>query len=490
VRRPEALRKRNVVFVQPGSDLHLRYMATASHLVNNATFPTWFVRRPEQRYLNTWHGTPWKTLGRDMRGRFMEHKTFVRNILQATHLISPNPHTTRILLQSHEVQGICPAILAETGYPRVDLTLSRDEAALQRLRAALGLREGEEVVLYAPTWRGEHGSLRIDAQALRADLQSMRAPGRRVLFRGHSLVEKLIIEALPDVEVVPREIDSNELLSLVDVLVTDYSSILFDYLPLGRRIVLYVPDLDEYSRERGMYFGIDEVPGIVCESRDALLEAMRAPWGADAFADGMRKFCSMEDGEASARVARFFFDGDDSLVRSRPGEASKALVYAGDFLANGITSSCLNLLRSVPEGSCTIVLAIDPDVIQADPVRMRKFGELPAKVQVVCRHGQMLFTPDEKWLLDQFNTHHALESPEQREVLARAFAREFTRVFGALHFDALVEFEGYIRFWMSMFAFGGGPGVHRAAYLHNDMRKEHELRFPYLKAIFSLYAQY
>src|SRR5699024_3460090 len=113
-RIPESMKQlTNVVFVERLSDLYLRCIATAGYLINNTGVPPWWLRRKEQKYLATWHGTPLKTLGKQQTYKFLEHKRTQRNFLQATHVISPNPHTTGVLLDSYDIRHIMDGKLAE-----------------------------------------------------------------------------------------------------------------------------------------------------------------------------------------------------------------------------------------------------------------------------------------------------------------------------------------------------------------------------------------
>src|SRR5699024_9711718 len=112
-------------------------------------FPPWWLRRKEQKYLATWHGTPLKTLGKQQTYKFLEHKRTQRNFLQATHVISPNPHTTGVLLDSYDIRHIMDGKLAETGYPRIDLTLNARESERAQVRRQLGVTGKRPIVLYA-----------------------------------------------------------------------------------------------------------------------------------------------------------------------------------------------------------------------------------------------------------------------------------------------------------------------------------------------------
>src|SRR5690606_40858067 len=103
--------------------------------------------------------------------------------------------------------------------------------------------------------------------------------------------------------------------------------------------------------------------------------------------------------------------------------------------------------------------------------------------------GGMVLSPEEKWVVDLFNKKYTLPSDRAWSVYLGAYAREHRRIFGYAQFDSSVQFEGFLRFWASLFA-SGAAGVHKAIYLHSDMFAEYVVRFPHLRAIFELYPRY
>src|SRR5699024_1977938 len=112
----------NVIFTIRHSNLYYKYLSSAGFLFNDTAFPQFFVRKPEQKYLNTWHGTPWKTLGYDVKTARMDFTNAARNFLQASHLLVPNQYTFDHQVVPYQVSTIYPGELAVTGYPRIDLT--------------------------------------------------------------------------------------------------------------------------------------------------------------------------------------------------------------------------------------------------------------------------------------------------------------------------------------------------------------------------------
>src|SRR5699024_3309512 len=224
---------------------YYKYLSSAGFLFNDTAFPQFFVRKPEQKYLNTWHGTPWKTLGYDVKTARMDFTNAARNFLQASHLLVPNQYTFDHQVVPYQVSTIYPGELAVTGYPRIDLTFKTMHNA-KPLKEELGITDDQKVVLYAPTWRGSIKFREFDKEQLEQDLEKLSRMNAHVLFRGHHVVEKLLQDIdIPNVTIVPNRIDTNELLGVTDILITDYSSIFFDFLVTDCPILHYVYDYEE-----------------------------------------------------------------------------------------------------------------------------------------------------------------------------------------------------------------------------------------------------
>jgi len=494
---PDSLRQfENVVFVERQSDLYLRYLATSGYLINDVTFPYWFIRRPEQKYLNTWHGTPLKHLGRDVSGEFMVHGNVQRNLLQATHLISPNRHTSEVLIRSNDIAGVLTAKLAETGYPRIDRTLRASESRRDAIRVQLGLCTDKPVVLYAPTWRGEHGDADFDAERLRKDLAALAELPCQLVFRGHHMVEALLVESNLPVAIARQEVDTSDVLAIADILITDYSSIFFDFLPTRRPIIYYCYDLEDYVRSRGLYFDVQDMPGELCRDIKSLVAALACRLGSgepsldDAYDTALKQFCPHEDGHASARATAFLLHGDDTHVVDRMKEDRVSLLlFNGLFPPNGITSSFLNLTRILAkEPGLRLIVVAEPRRIEKEPTWREKLEDLPATVQVLARAGGMVMSPEETWLSAKLGERQGLPDAMWAP-LQYAYGREFRRLFGDAEFMFVVNFEGYSAFWTFLLGCGARK-ARKLAFLHSDMIQEYVTRNPYLKKVFHFYKAY
>ncbi|WP_409240412.1 CDP-glycerol glycerophosphotransferase family protein [Streptomyces sp. PA5.6] len=294
-------------------------MARSRYIVGNTHFPRWLERREGQQIVQTWHGTPLKRIGFDFDNEHFASTQYLQDLDRERHqwtmLLSPNRFSTPIMRSAFRFGGDVDGELLEAGYPRNDVLLAPDRAErADKVRRALGLPDGKKVVLYAPTWREDkqrhRGGFLLD---LRVDLAKARAElgdDHVLLVRPHAH----IVEPVPgagdgfvwDVASYP---DIMDLLLIADVLVTDYSSVMFDFAVTGRPMLFFTYDLEHYrDRLRGFYFDFEKrAPGPLVPTSDELIAALRdidatsAPY-AEAYDAFRAEFCDLDDGKAAARV--------------------------------------------------------------------------------------------------------------------------------------------------------------------------------------------
>ena len=259
-------------------------LAGVGRLVNNNNFPWFFRKSPGQFYLQTWHGTPLKKIGLDVPGRNIAlsyRELMAREAGYWDLLLAQNDWAADVLPRALGYTG--PVLTA--GYPRNDALVDDDGSTRERTRKLLGVGEGQQVLLYAPTWRdsARDGSGRSDWVGFLDVAEAGRrlGPGYVFLIRGHhNVAAQRRIEALPNAIDVTDYPEVNDLYLASDALVTDYSSAMFDYGVLGRPMFFLVPDLEVYRAERGLYLDTGSLPGPALGSTAELVAAVRAG-GAD-----------------------------------------------------------------------------------------------------------------------------------------------------------------------------------------------------------------
>jgi CDP-glycerol glycerophosphotransferase len=293
--------------VKHGSLAWLKALATSKVLVNNTNFPGYFRKRSGQTYIQTWHGTPLKRLGRDIvdvvpTGSYL--KMMDREASYWDYLVSPNPYCTEILGKTFGYSGR----ILETGYPRNDVLISgKDKRDL--VRKSLGILDPNQlVVLYAPTWRDSKRTATGNWKPVNF-LGDSLGPNITLLFRGHTNTHSAHNNSVAKGAIDVTEYKNvAELYLAADVLVTDYSSSMFDFSVTGKPMIFLAPDFDDYVAKRGFYFDFEQLaPGPILRDSSFLresLESIDSQKGeyAQRYLAWQLKFNKLEDGLASKRV--------------------------------------------------------------------------------------------------------------------------------------------------------------------------------------------
>ncbi|MFI7076293.1 CDP-glycerol glycerophosphotransferase family protein [Micromonospora sp. NPDC049903] len=308
-----------VEYVVAGTPAYHRVLARARWLINNVNFPDSVRKRPGTVHVQTHHGTPVKVMGLDQQryplgATGMDFAGLLRRVDRWDYSVSANSFSTQMWERAY------PAAYTtlEVGYPRNDRLVTATAEEVLRLRAELDAGLGERVVLYAPTHREHLPGYRPPFDPER--FLDALGPTGLLLMRSHYFHDRDRRTPGPssrarivDVSDHPRVED---LYLAADVLVTDYSSAMFDYAVLDRPIVVYAPDWDAYRLTRGVYFDVTaEAPGAVARTFPDLLDVFRSgaletPEADRARAAFRERFCSLEDGHAAERVARRVFLGE------------------------------------------------------------------------------------------------------------------------------------------------------------------------------------
>ncbi|HYP48625.1 MAG TPA: CDP-glycerol glycerophosphotransferase family protein, partial [Thermoleophilaceae bacterium] len=298
--------------IEWGSGECIEALEAADLVVANTHTDLDWRKREGATYLQTWHGTPLKRIHRDVLwappGRL---ERLSRDVAQWDLLVSPNSASTPRLRQAFAFDGE----VIETGYPRNDVLSSPTREALRgRIRAQLWIPAGHTAVLYAPTWRddavlpggGKDFALGLDVDAFEERLGANHVLLLRLHYLLTGRLEAMSHESVRDVSHHP---DISELYLAADVLVTDYSSVMFDFAITGKPQLFFTYDLEDYgNRLRGFYFDLAPIaPGPLLATNGELLDALAdlpavAAGQAKRYAAFRETFCHLEDGRATERV--------------------------------------------------------------------------------------------------------------------------------------------------------------------------------------------
>ncbi len=306
-----------VPYVVAGTPEHARLMARAKYFVNNVNFTDDPVKRKGQVHVQTQHGTPLKKMGLDQMefpvgANDMDFRELIDRADRWDFLVSSNPLSSVAWDRGFP----CSYEMLETGYPRNDRLVRATAAEKAALREQLGIPEGKKAILYAPTHR-DYMKRFTPQFDLRSVTEAM-GDDHVLLLRAHYFYRAkdrgLPEDRIIDVSAHPS---AEDLMIASDALLTDYSSIMFDYAVLeDRPIVIFANDWETYKRTRGVNFDlVQQPPGVIAFTEEELIDAFASgrAWNDTAVKDRAAfraRFCSWEDGNAAERVVRRVFLGE------------------------------------------------------------------------------------------------------------------------------------------------------------------------------------
>lgn len=290
-------------------------MATSKYWVLNGRQHSSLLKRDEQVLLETWHGTPLKKLGLDLENLYSGSPKYQKRVDKDSknwdYLVSPNKYTTNILKRCFAYDGE----MLETGYPRNDILSNADEKLADEIKAKLNLPKDKKIILYAPTWRDDEFfeagqykfTLKLDLKRMQEELSDEYI----ILTRLHYFIANNL--DLSDYKGFAfdesKYDDIAELYLISDILITDYSSVFFDYANLKRPMLFYTYDLDSYGDViRGFYFDMENnVPGPLLFTTEEVIDSIKNiekinEQYREKYEEFYKTFCSLEKGDASRKI--------------------------------------------------------------------------------------------------------------------------------------------------------------------------------------------
>lgn len=321
VKYEKDFKNKNVKIIQRFSWQYFYYATVSKYFVLNMRQPKWLYKKSEQIILSTWHGTPLKKLVFDMDNVTSANKNYKKDFYNQSrnwdYLIAANKYSENIF----ESAFMFPKEKILTyGYPRNDILSNHSKKYKEQIKQDLGLPDSKKVILYAPTWRDDefHSAgkykfkLQLDLERLSRELGEEYI----IVLRMHYFIsDNLDLTGYEEFAYdFSKYNDINDLYIASDILITDYSSVFFDYSILRKPILFYTYDLEKYKNMlRGFYIDVTkDLPGPLLLSNDEVINSIK---NIDDINENYKnkynqfynKFCYLEDGKASERVVKTVF---------------------------------------------------------------------------------------------------------------------------------------------------------------------------------------
>ena len=431
------------------------------------------INRDGRCRLNTWHGTPLKGLGRSIRDNPHTIGNVQRIFLMSDYLLYPNRFTFDRMREDYMIAPFFKGTYVISGYPRNDILFDREAAA--SVREKLGL-QGKRIVVYMPTYRdcADNEEKTYHDRMLQGALNAIEYSARDdsiVIAKLHHLATgRIDFSGYTKIIPFPAEYETYEVLAAADCLITDYSSVMFDFADTGRKIVLYAYDSQHYQNTRSMYFPIEDLPFPIVTQPDALAREISSvsyqPYG-----DIMKEFTGYDCPDSSRKLVELLFFGKPSKgMELIDGSVfhnghPNILIYAGTLIKNGITTALMGILQNTDTAKYNYLLTFYQKLV----------GETKEVLNRLGKDVGYLGMPEGKpityyeAICQYLYFHCKMDLDFTRNAVRKISERDALRCFCGIDFRAAIHYTGYEKNVIHLF---NAMNTRKIIYVHNDMLRE------------------
>lgn len=490
--RPEYRKFRKVLAVQKNSEEQIRkkldhyhisidkivhmstpgyyyHLAKAGYLITDTTFPGRYIKKEGQTILNVWHGTPLKRMGQDNPAERYDTGNVMRNLLMSDYLVFPNRFMEEKMSGAYNLKELFQGKVLHEGYPRNSIFFDKESGL--KLKKNLGYQDCQ-LSLYMPTFRGRSDSVREEEYISQVKdylfrLDHLLTDRQVLLVKLHPFIQnRLPVDDYRHIFRFPEEYDTYEILNACDVLITDYSSVMYDFANTGRKIILFAYDKEDYLRERGMYEDISSYPFPVVTAPEEIAEELQNNSGCPD-QDFLEKYCTFENINATSRICHHVILKQKVCHEYKmPGtQKKKVLLYVGSLKPNGITTALFSMLRNLDKTKCNYYISFRSPSLKDNPERLNGIPDgysyyplaTEMNLDVLTGIAQLCYL---KWGITSFGIGKRLQ---------KAYRREWKKHFNQVSFDQVVHYDGYENYMIALFE--QAPCI-RTIWVHNDMERE------------------
>ncbi len=471
----DLLAKRNILNFEPlvmQTKKYYKIMASAKYLINDTSFLPFFIKKEDQVYLNVWHGTPLKNMGRKVNDNYHNIGNVQKNFLIADYLLYPNEYMMEHMIDDYMLKNICDAKCLLSGYPRN--TAFFDEQIKKEIRNKYDLN-GKQVVAYMPTWRGNSNEVETTKQIL--EQIDKKLNNNQIMYVNlHPFVKNEIDYNYKHIKQFPNDYETYEFLNATDCLITDYSSVFFDYAITRNKIILFNYDEDEYFRDRGVYLKLDELIFPKTPTIDKLIAEINNKKIVD-YDSFLKKYCNYDNINATTDLCEHVILNkkiEEKVIEKN--NKKNVLIYTGSLAKNGITTALINLFNNLPNDN-NYYLTFSSKIVKNNKTNIRKF---PDYVNYISIEGNANATLFEKIILKLYLS--GILKKIGLKTVQKIYYRDIKRIYGNCKFDSVIQYGGYDKNKIMLFSLFD---CKKTIFVHSDMKKEIETRKNQKKHILS-----
>ncbi len=345
---------KHIKLVINGSKKYAKILSSAKYLFTDTSFSPHYIKKEGQIYLNTWHGTPLKTLGKSTKEDFANIANLQKNFVVADYLLYPSEYMMEHMLEDYMLKNIAKNKILLCGYPRNAVFLNEERR--KEVKKQLEL-EGKELIAYMPTWRGTLGKKNTKKYiaTLKGYLKylSENLNENQILYVNvHPYVKDYIeFNQYTNIKPFPKQYETYDFLNICDTLITDYSSVFFDFALTRKKVILFTYDEKEYLKERGLYVELKSLPFPIVYTVEDLLKEINCQEVVK-YDEFIEKFCKYDHKDISKRICEKVIlnkDVDIKTVDMPKNDKENVLILVRNFADKDINKQFFNLVENMEE---------------------------------------------------------------------------------------------------------------------------------------------
>lgn len=447
---------KNVKIVKVHSKEFIKLLSSARYIINNSRVPEYFVKKKNQILVNTWHGTPLKTLGRRMNKGLSDLGNNQNQFVMSDYLLYPNNYTKNHIMRDFFLEHLFSGKVILSGYPRCEIFF--DEIRRKQLRKKLEI-DNKKVYVYMPTWRGntidstniEKYKKELEDILTQLDYQIKDAV---IYVKLHQIVMKHIkISNYKNIKPIHSYYETYDFLNIADCLITDYSSVFFDFANTKREIILFMYDYDQYIQDRGVYYNIEKLPFTKVYNINELIKRINLKSRyriTKKYQQFLDEFCNY-DGEDNSTVVNDIIFRDkksDRLIDYGYNSSKKYKVIFCTNLDNQKKQAQFDQLLGTIDEETLLVFKqksfkdITNDYIHKNDYRINNYMVIPEKTP---------FTISDKVLITLYRKTSLF-----KKFVRKIYLKELSRILPGIHISSIENYTGDKRFQDIKKLFDGG----------------------------------
>lgn len=449
------------------SRAYKKCLACCKYLITDNSFPPYFLKRSQQVYINTWHGTPLKKLGIADIKNATSLANIQKNFMMCDYALFPNTFTKNVFMKDYGLKDIFNGSYVIADYPRnqafIDITQQKN------LRRKLQL-DKKTIYAYMPTWRGNNRDAEATLQKdiLENYFKQLDASlnNDEILYVNlHFLIDNTIdYSQYEHILPFPDAYETYEFLSICDVLISDYSSVIFDFCISKKKIILFAYDEKLYLEERGMYLDLQSLPFPIVSDVTGLIKQLRTKT-IKSYANFIKEYHAYDDPETSAHLCMLMREGKSTQlqVKKHQQNTNISLLYGGKLQNKQLNMELQQYIKEVRKNTKTtkVVLCFQGKFTTE---KINFLTSLPNDITLLALVNKYEFTLKTK-IIQALGMRYQFFAKRLKTNKQSIYEKEKQRLFYNLEVENTIYYAGVPRYMYKICAMFPN---HKIAHIHHN----------------------